>query len=68
MDNRAALVVLITEGAAPQDIIHFFWRRGMERAKIDEFLYSNGIKLPRPLSTDDIPEDRRRELQNLSLT
>lgn len=68
MNHRAELVRLIAEGTPPLAIVDFFLRSGMHPQALDAFLSESGIQIGRRKEfTDDISEERRLELQDLSI-
>ena len=69
MNYREELVGLIANGTRPADIyIHFRLERHLSRATIIELFNDNGVSIALPPSDDPISDERRRQLQELSLT
>jgi hypothetical protein len=68
MSYREELVGLITNGIRPADIyIYFRLERHLSRATIIELLNDTGVSIALPPSDDPISDERRRELQRLSM-
>jgi len=69
MNQREELVALIASGTTPREIFEYFTRSGhLSRPAIIRLLADSGVSLQLPPSEDEISDDRRRFLQELSLT
>ena len=68
MTHRQELVILIQNGTPPLDIYEYFIQRGLRRPSILDLYHECGITMPYPLTRDEITDERRKELQELSLT
>ena len=64
---RAELVVLITEGATYGAVLVHFREEQFEAVEIDGLLHEAGVQLPHAKDFDGITDERRHELQALSL-
>lgn len=69
MNYRDELVALITNGTSAATIYnHFRLERHLSRPAIIELLHNSGVSILLPPSHDEISDERRRFLQELSLT
>ncbi len=69
MNYRDELVALITNGTPAADIYaHLRLELHLSRVAIMELLHDTGVTIPLPPTEDEITDQRRRELQELSLT
>lgn len=68
MNYRAVLVILIAQGSAPRDIVYTLCVYGLMRWQVDDLLRDSGVSLPMRWPADEITEERRHELQQLSMT
>jgi hypothetical protein len=69
MPHRAELVELIANGASEADMVRYFViHYELTRDEIYTLIRQNGISFRSSKRVDDISEERRRFLQNLSLT
>jgi hypothetical protein len=65
MTHRHELVILITQGTPPAEIYSHF-ANTMGRGSILELLKSCGVTLEVPPTKDEISDERRKFLQELS--
>jgi hypothetical protein len=69
MSYRDVLIDLIRRGVPMADIYtHFRLERHLSRPAIIAMLHDCGVSIPIPPSEDEISDQRRRELQDISLT
>ena len=69
MSYRDVLVDLISRGVPMADIYtHFVTDQHLSRPAIIAMLHDCGVSIPIPPSEDEISDQRRRELQELSLS
>jgi hypothetical protein len=69
MNYRDELVALIMNGTAAAEIYSYFrLEKHLSRAAIMELLHDTGVSIPLPPTEEEISDQRRRELQELSLT
>jgi hypothetical protein len=68
MNYRDELVILIRNGVTPVQIFDYFaGRHKLHRNAVMSILTQSGVSFPLPPSKDEITDERRRELQELSL-
>jgi hypothetical protein len=68
MTYRQELAALIANGVSAKEIFEYFSRtRNLSRAAIIRLLQDNGVGIALPHSDDDISDERRRQIQQLSL-
>jgi hypothetical protein len=67
MTYRDELVTLITNGATPGEIFRHFRLLGKHRSTVIDILHDSGVTISIPPSDDNITDERRRYLQELSL-
>jgi hypothetical protein len=69
MNYRGELVALITNGTSAADLFnHFRLEWQLSRPAILRLFNDNGVTIPLPPSDDEISDDERRRIQELSLT
>jgi hypothetical protein len=67
MTRRQELVLLIERGTPPEEIYSHF-ANVLGRSSILELLKDSGVTMPIPSSHDEITDERRRFLQELSIS
>jgi hypothetical protein len=70
MNDHRQLILLVTEGTPLDDITHrFVFSRGLSKRALTRLYHSAGLMSPIHMPHNDgISEERRKELQELSLT
>jgi hypothetical protein len=69
MKYRAKLVILIENGTPPDEIYsHLLIDGHLTRATIIDLLKQSGVSFRLPLTEEEISDERRRYLQELSLS
>jgi len=69
MNYRDELVALIGNGTSPADLYsHFRLERHLGRSTIIDLFHQAGLTIPIPPSDDEISDERRRQIQQLSLS
>jgi hypothetical protein len=68
MTHRQELVLLIENGMRPDAIYEYFANQHVGRSSILELLKQSGVTIPIPDTRDDITDERRKFLQELSLS
>ena len=64
---RAELVALLTDGASYAAVVVHFREEQFEPIEIDGLLHEAGVQLPQHKNYDGISDERRQQLQALSL-
>ena len=67
MTHRQELVILIQRGTPPTDIYSHF-SNVLGRSSVLDLFQRSGVYFPMPPSRDEITDERRRFLQELSLS
>jgi hypothetical protein len=68
MTRRQELVLLITNGTQPDAIYDYFANQHIGRSSILELFKQSGVTIRVPDSRDEISDERRKFLQELSIS